>query len=285
MSPTIDPKIRTGLVGVGVDRSRAPERLEAEAAAHGLELSCVRFDLAEPPFRDHALSEVLDRAECRGFAGVTISHAFRRAAVALVDVLSPEAERLGVVDTIVFGPHCRFGHNADSLAFAKVLRRGLSSAPRNRVVQLGAGVAGLAMAYALLRSGVERLTLVEPDDARGRELAGPLERLFGPGRVELASDLEGALATAAGLVNAAPAGTARNVPAALLRSDLWVADVVDAPQGTELLRDARRAGCRTLDGGEIALFQAAETFRLFVGPAPEPARMKAGSSARADVEA
>ena len=50
-------------------------------------------------------------------------------------------------------------------------------------------------------------------------------------------------------------------PAALLRPDLWVADIVYRPLETELVRRARRAGCRTLDGGGMAVFQAADAFR------------------------
>jgi shikimate dehydrogenase len=63
------------------------------------------------------------------------------------------------------------------------------------------------------------------------------------------------------------------VPASLLRSEMWVADVVYVPLETELLRAARELGCRTLPGGGMAVFQAAEAFRLFSGITPAPERM------------
>jgi shikimate dehydrogenase len=59
----------------------------------------------------------------------------------------------------------------------------------------------------------------------------------------------------------------------LLRSDLWVADVVYFPLETELLRVARALGCRTMSGGTMAVFQAVGAFRLFAGIEPDADRM------------
>jgi shikimate dehydrogenase len=61
--------------------------------------------------------------------------------------------------------------------------------------------------------------------------------------------------------------------AELLRPAIWVAEVVYFPLETELLRAAKAAGCRTLDGGGMAVFQAAEAFRLFTGMTPDTERM------------
>ena len=63
------------------------------------------------------------------------------------------------------------------------------------------------------------------------------------------------------------------LPAELLRPALWVAEIVYFPIETELLRRARALGCRTLDGGGMAVFQAVEAFRLFTGIAPDAERM------------
>jgi shikimate dehydrogenase len=65
------------------------------------------------------------------------------------------------------------------------------------------------------------------------------------------------------------------VPAGALVPPLWVADVVYRPLATELVAAARAAGCRTLDGGAMAVFQAAEAFRLFTGARPDVDRMLA----------
>jgi shikimate dehydrogenase len=63
------------------------------------------------------------------------------------------------------------------------------------------------------------------------------------------------------------------LPAELLRRDLWVAEVIYFPLETELLRRARALGCRTIDGGGMAVFQAVAAFRLFTGLEPDSDRM------------
>jgi len=64
------------------------------------------------------------------------------------------------------------------------------------------------------------------------------------------------------------------VPAHLLRPALWVADIVYFPFETQLLREARQAGCRTLDGGGMAIFQAARAFEIFTGRVADSERMR-----------
>jgi shikimate dehydrogenase len=85
------------------------------------------------------------------------------------------------------------------------------------------------------------------------------------------------LAKADGVINATPVGMAAHpgtpFDPTLLRPDLWVADIVYRPLETELLRCAGEIGCRSLNGGGMAVFQAAESFRLFTGLAPDTDRM------------
>lgn len=71
----------------------------------------------------------------------------------------------------------------------------------------------------------------------------------------------------------------------LIRQDLWVAEVVYRPLETDLLRHARRLGCRTLDGGGMAVTQAALSFELFTGQVPDLERMLRHFALMADDEA
>ena len=79
------------------------------------------------------------------------------------------------------------------------------------------------------------------------------------------------------MVNTTPVGMAKYPGHAaageLLRPELWVADIIYFPLETELLRDARALGCRTLSGGGMAVFQAVGAFRLFTGVEPDAERM------------
>ena len=59
----------------------------------------------------------------------------------------------------------------------------------------------------------------------------------------------------------------------LLRPQMWVAEIVYFPLETPLLRSARAIGCRTLDGGGMAVFQAAAAFEIFTGRKANGERM------------
>ncbi|MER6899560.1 shikimate dehydrogenase, partial [Amycolatopsis sp. NPDC000740] len=142
---------------------------------------------------------------------------------------------------------------------------------------LGAGGAGAAAAHALLTLGAESLAVLDTDTTRAVRLADDLAMRFGPGRVWAGRGLERELSEAGGLVHATPVGLAGHpglpLPMSLLRKELWVAEIVYRPLETALLRAARALGCRTLDGGPMAVHQAAAALKLFCGREPDPARM------------
>jgi shikimate dehydrogenase len=145
------------------------------------------------------------------------------------------------------------------------------------VVQLGAGGAGAATAHAMLEIGVLRLSIFDSDAAKAEGLAAKMTGKYGAGRVSVAVDLAAAVCETQGLVNATPVGMADHpglpLSADLLRPDLWIAEVVYFPLETELLALARQIGCRAIDGGGMAVFQAAKAFELFTGVTPDTERM------------
>lgn len=272
--------IRVGLVGRGIQRSRTPRLHVQEAAAQGFGLAYDLVDFNLEPWSRGDLGRALQELEARGYAGVNVTYPFKQEILQHLQRLSPDAERLGAVNTVIFEAGHRVGHNTDWSGFAESLRRGLPGVRRRRVLQMGAGGAGSATAYALLHDGVEHLSIFDLDASRAGGLARKMTALFGPGRAVVGRDLAAELAVADGLVNATPLGMANNsdspVPEALLVPALWVADVVYVPLETPLLAAARARGCRVLDGGGMAVFQAADAFELFTGRKPDIERMRAG---------
>jgi len=259
-----------GLIGAGIQESRSPALHEREADAQGLRYLYQKIDLDELGVGVEALPELLTAAERMGFAGLNITYPCKQAILPLLHELSDEARALGAVNTVVLKRGRRIGHNTDSSGFAEAFRRGLPEVKRDRVVQLGAGGAGAAVAHAALQLGVRELTIFDIDGVKAAELAQKLG-------AEPGHDLRAAMAAADGLIHCTPTGMAKMpglpLPAELLRASHWVAEIVYFPLETELLRVARSKGCRTLDGGAMAVFQAAGAFRLFTGVEPDAERM------------
>ncbi|MFF7865758.1 shikimate dehydrogenase [Streptomyces qaidamensis] len=270
-----------GLIGSGIGPSLSPALHEREADRQGLRLVYRLIDIDTLGVPPDAVGDLLRAARDLGFDGLNITHPCKQLVIEHLDALAPQAEALGAVNTVVFEDGRAVGHNTDVTGFAASFARGLPDAPLERVVQLGAGGAGAAVAHATLTLGAERVTVVDALPERAAALAGSLNRAFGEGRAAAAPPERRTelLAQADGIVHATPTGMAAHpglpLPAELLHSGLWVAEVVYRPLETELLRTARALGCATLDGGGMAAFQAADAFRLFTGREPEAARMLA----------
>ncbi|MGY4532921.1 shikimate dehydrogenase [Pseudomonas sp. TE3786] len=270
--------ILAGLIGSGIQASRTPALHEHEGDAQSIRYLYRLIDLDALQMSLDDLPGLLSAAQCTGFTGLNITFPCKQAVIPLLDELSPEASGIGAVNTVVFQDGKRIGHNTDCLGFAEGFRRGLNDVARQRVVQMGAGGAGAAVAHALLIEGVQQLSIFDVDASRAQALADNLNQHFPGNRAQAGSDLASAMAYADGLVNTTPMGMAKlpgmPVPKELLRAALWVAEIVYFPLETELLREARALGCRTLDGGTMAVFQAVKAFELFSGVAADAQRMQ-----------
>lgn len=272
------PSYLVGLIGAGIQASLSPAMHEAEGDRHGLRYMYRLIDLELLHLDASALPRLLDAARVTGFCGLNITHPCKQAVVPLLDELSDDAAAIGAVNTVVIRDGKLIGHNTDCYGFEQSMREDLASAPLDRVVQLGAGGAGAAVANALLNVGARHLSVFDIDAGRAASLVESLSRRFGPGRVEAVTRLSKAMEHAQGLVHATPTGMAAHpglpLPAELLTPSHWFAEIVYFPLETELLRLARRLGCRCMDGRGMAVHQAVGAFQLFTGLKADGAQMR-----------
>ena len=261
-----------GLIGAGIGGSFSPALHEREASLLGFDYDYRLLDLdaLDRPASD--VGALVREASREGLRGLNVTHPCKQLVVPELDDLSPEAAALGAVNTIVFRGGRFVGHNTDASGFREAFERRLPGARTDQVVLLGAGGAGAAVAHAILSLGAWQLTIVDVE----RERAGALAESLGAGAADLAA-LADLLADADGLIHATPTGMEAHpgsaVPAELLDPRLWVAEVVYMPIETQLLKDARERGCRTLDGAAMVALQAAGSLELFTGARPDRERM------------
>ena len=265
-----------GLIGYPIAHSAAPAMHEAAGAATGIR---VHYQLIEVPGADAALLRTLLEAVRRiGFAGVNVTFPYKEAVLPLLDAIAPEAAPIGAVNTVVARDGKLTGHNTDTTGFAAAITEDIPAPAAGPVALIGAGGVGRAAGFALARLGVPDLRILDQDPARA---AGLARDLGGGARAE--TDLAAALAGAAGVVNATPVGMLPNrdspIPPALLRPDLWVADVVYHPLMTPLLVAARAAGARIVTGRALTIHQASDAFALFTGARPPLAPLGAAFDA------
>ncbi|MBX4935710.1 shikimate dehydrogenase [Rhizobium bangladeshense] len=279
MSEILLKPLKAGLIGSGIQASLTPAMHMKEGAAQGLDYDFELIDLVKLNASPADLSRLIADAEARGLAGLNITHPCKQLVIPLLDDLSPEARALGAVNTVVLKDNRRFGHNTDWWGFAESFRRGLPQADLSSAVQLGAGGAGVATAYAILTLGLKSLTVFDREHERAVDVAETMSALFPDASITASNDLEAAMKVASGLIHATPTGMTKYpgvpLPPEFLERRHWVAEIVYFPLETELLRQARQRGCRTLDGGGMAVFQAVGAFRLITGREADAGRMLA----------
>ncbi|WP_168879001.1 shikimate dehydrogenase [Rhizobium sp. P28RR-XV] len=273
----IPRQLHVGLIGAGIGRSLTPALHMREGEHCGLSY---RYDLIDLDVRGlsvSALPDLVNEAQAQGFAGLNITHPCKQSAVALMDELSADAQTLRSINTVVFQRGRRIGHNTDWWGFAESFRRGLAGVSLDHVVQLGAGGAGVAVAHALAEMGARSIEIFDLDPLRSKALVDQLQPAHGACTFSVGRDLATALDAADGLVHATPTGMAAHpglpLNAQLLSDRLWVAEIVYFPIETELVTLAKKKGCRVLDGGGMAVFQAVKAFELFTGIRPTAERM------------
>jgi shikimate dehydrogenase len=270
-------RLLCGLIGAGIQRSLSPALQEEEARQHGLRLHYQLIDIAGAA--PEILPTLIAAARVMKFAGLNITYPCKQRVIPLLDELSDEARVIGAVNTVVRAGDRLVGHNTDGSGWGWGFRQALPGAKLDRVVLLGAGGAGSAVADAVLRLGAKLLVVVDRESSRARTLAEQMSAVHGVGRARAEGDLAVALERADGLIQATPVGMAQHpglpLDEKLLRRELWVSEIVYVPLETPLLKAARRVGCATMDGGYMNVGQAVRAFKLFTGRDADVARMSA----------
>lgn len=271
-------QFRVGLVGEGISESLTPAMHLREAAERGIAYEYHVFDLA-PDSREAAdLGAYLRDLRDAGYAAVNVTHPFKQRVIDSLDSLSEAARTIDAVNLVLLGEQLA-GDNTDWSGFEWAIATGLPGAAFGLVAQVGAGGAGSATAYTLLRHGAADVVVLDADPARALRVAERYAPLF-PGqriRAEPLDALPRVLADADGVVHATPVGMAKHPGTAfdvgLLAPGAWLAEIVYRPIDTELVRTARARGHRVLDGSRLAVGQAVDSFRLITGIEPDAERM------------
>lgn len=213
--------------------------------------------------------EELRRPDAWG-ANLTIPH--KESVMPLLDSLSPEARAVGAVNTVVRRGESLEGHTTDVAGFLQALAELSLDLAGRRVLLLGAGGAGRAVAYALLLAGTGELMLFNRTPERAEKLRDDFARL-GAIRVVGAEELAQCGPEAQLVVNATSVGMMRDgvrfdetpIEASALPREGAVVDLVYRPAETRLLREAKAAGLKTQNGLPMLVYQGAESFSMWTG--------------------
>lgn len=261
--------VKAGIVGWPVTQSLSP-------VLHGywLKQLGIEGEMLRVPARPEDFRDVIARLRAEGFAGVNVTVPHKEAAFALADRVDAAAKMAGAANLLVFHAGAIEGRNTDSYGLAESLRENIGALAGASVVLLGAGGAARGAVLALENLGAGTIHILNRDAQRARNLAAQLgphvnARLV-PGAL---ADWKSVAANAALLVNSTSAGMSGNPPLDLdlgiLPPGAAVCDIVYKPLETQLLKDAKARGYKTIDGLGMLMHQAVPSFDAFFGKRPQ----------------
>ena len=267
-----------GVLGDPVRHSLSPVMHNAALEAMGLDWAYLA--LPTPTAELGTVVQALEAMGCRGL-NVTIPH--KQAVAALCRELSPLAEQLGAVNTLVpLQGGGWLGTNTDVEGFCAPLRE--ASWSSKRALVLGCGGSARAVVAGLVELGFAEIVLA----GRRPEALAAFQadcQSWAPQLSTLSwdSEITATLAQADLLVNTTPVGMASATdPAAAqacplsdselaaLSAHSWVYDLIYTPRPTALLQRATAQGCRSLDGLRMLVEQGAASLRLWSGSSEVP---------------
>jgi shikimate dehydrogenase len=243
--------VHCGVLGFPVAHSRSPAMMNAAFAELQMDWRYVHLPISPALF-----AETVRALPASGYRGANVTIPHKLAAHELADELTPVAEAIGAVNTLVFGEGLTLGDNTDAGGFTDAL--GIEPAGRRALV-LGAGGAARAVVWALREAGAEVAVW-----NRTHERAVALAEEFGVRAVEQGEPADILVnTTSAGLHNEDPAELLPLAPAEL------VVDLVYGREPTGLCRWAEAQGARVVGGLEMLVRQGARSFELWTSrPAP-----------------
>ena len=261
-----------GVIGNPVEHSLSP-------AIHNAAFRKLSLNYVYLAWKVDAIGDAIKGLRALGnFRGASVTIPHKVSAVPFLDDVESTARHIGAINTIVAEQGRLIGYNTDATGALRALREGGVPLAGRRIVMLGSGGAARAIAFALAAgSGADKITLLGVDDKERAALASDLRSksnvAIGDAFLD-DSTLGRTIPEAQILIHCTPVGMspkadATCVPATLLHPDLAVMDIVYNPRATRLLKDAERAGCKTIPGLEMFLNQAVAQFELWTGrPAP-----------------
>lgn len=276
-----------GCFGFPVAENPTQAMIEPAFRAMGLDWRYLTLEV-----RPENLAAAVDGARAFGFRGFNCTLPHKVAVIEHLDGLGESAALMGAVNCVVNREGRLIGENTDGKGFVASFRE-LDDPAGKSLVLLGAGGAARAIGVEMALAGCAKITLVNRDETRGREL----EALFS-GRLRetvlktTGQDLEVVYVPWQGdfhapegtdvLVNATSIGLFPDVEARIplamesVSPETLVADVIPNPPTTRLVREARQKGCRVIDGLGMLVAQGVIGIEFWTGRTPDAAVMRRG---------
>jgi shikimate dehydrogenase len=255
------------LIGDPIERSLSPAM--HNAAFNVLGLDCAYIALRVP---SEMLTDAVEGIRAIRLAGFNVTHPHKVSIINLLDKLDRSAEMVGAVNTVKNDGGKLVGFNTDGDGAVRALESKVGKLSGKKILLLGAGGAARAIAFSLAQAGA-KLTVANRTASKAKGLVAAIDKKLRVKAVHVAlkkNILVDEIRRSNILINATSTGMYPDVDRTLVTADMMhrgliVNDIVYEPLQTRLLREAKKAGARTVDGLGMLVHQGAMAFEIWTG--------------------
>ncbi|MBV1788634.1 shikimate dehydrogenase [Marinobacterium sp. D7] len=257
--------IKLGLIGRSIAKSSSPSlhTLLGELTDYAID-----YQLHEP--RDDspaAFADTLSRLRAEGYRGCNVTYPFKQVALDLANRTRPDASLVGSTNTLLLTDGV-LAANTDYTGFIRGYRARLGDQAAGKVLLIGAGGVGRAVAFGLFEVGTSEVIVFDLNEAAAQSLADAINSAGYSARVAGTDALADAAREADGLANCTPVGHYKS-PGNPLQPELfggqkWAFDAVYTPLDTEFLIEAHRHGLALMSGFDLFIYQGIDAFEIFM---------------------
>ena len=258
-----------GLIGDPVEHSLSP-------AMHNAAFKYLNLDYIYVPFhvKKEYLGVAVEGAKSLAIKGLNVTIPHKTEVMKYLDVLDNTAELIGAVNTIKFDDEVR-GYNTDGLGAVRSIEE-VTSVKGKKIVIMGAGGASRAISFQIVLNGAGKVVIANRTPEKSMLLSKNLiDNLNADSEgIDLGKELKTELGDADILINTTPIGMYPRinqkplVTADMMHEGLIVNDVIYNPLETGLLKEAQKAGAKTISGVKMLIYQGIESFRIWTGVEP-----------------
>jgi len=262
-----------GLLGSPVSHSISPMMHNESFRLLNLDYVYLCFDVNED-----SLEVAVNGLKALGIKGFNCTMPAKNKMVQLVDELSPAAQMIGAVNTVLNDNGKLIGHNTDGIGYMNSVKDAGYDITGGTMTLLGAGGAASSIFVQAALDGVSQINIFSRKSRfwnRAEKMVEDVNRntnckahLYELGDKKLLAD---SIASSTILTNATSVGMSPDTSQCIIndkdvfRKDLIVSDIIYNPLETKLLKLAKEQGCSTINGLYMLLYQGAEAFRIWTG--------------------
>lgn len=258
--------LKLGLIGDNIAQSKAPI---LHGIAGRLANLTISYERLVPRELGISFDETIAGCAANGFRGLNITYPYKEVAARRVEIDDPVVRAMGAINTVVFERSGPTGFNTDYSGMIAAYRGVRGDRAAGRVCMIGAGGVGKAIAFALLKLGLEALWIVDQDRTKAEDLAERLSAVAPGLPVSVVEETAAIAAQADGLINCTPVGMVGHegtpLPRAQMRHGQWAFDAVYTPIETQFIADALAEGLTVISGYELFFHQGVDAWQLFAG--------------------